>query len=160
MAVEIERKFLVKNDSWRTDSEGHPITGTEYRQGYLSSDAGATVRVRLQGQHAKLTIKGKTQGVSRAEYEYDIPRGDAQEMLDTLCQKPLIEKVRYRREEAGLVWEIDEFSGDNAGLIVAEVELQSEQQKVDIPQWAGQEVSGDDRYYNVSLVTNPYKLWK
>ncbi len=159
MAVEIERKFLVIDDSWRTDSEGRPIAGVPYRQGYLTTANETTVRVRLQGSEARLTIKGKTRGLSRAEYEYSIPADDANEMLSNLCQKPLIEKVRYRREECGLIWEIDEFAGDNSGLIVAEVELESEDQHVSLPQWVGQEVSADDRYYNVNLVKHPYTSW-
>ena len=159
MAVEIERKFLVKDDGWRTDADGHPIPGVPYRQGYLSSGVDATVRVRLQGSEARLTIKGKTKGVSRAEFEYSIPADDANDMLSNLCQKPLIEKVRYQRLESGLIWEIDEFEGDNAGLIVAEVELDSEDQPFSLPPWVGQEVSSEERYYNVNLVKHPFKSW-
>jgi len=159
MATEIERKFLIKDDRWKTDFSGVEIAGIAYRQGYLSTDTDATVRVRRQGDQARLTIKGKTQGISRAEYEYPIPLHDANEMLDTLCRKPQIEKIRYRREEGGLIWEIDVFVGDNAGLVVAEVELESESQLIDLPAWVGQEVTGDDRYYNVNLVSNPFKNW-
>ena len=159
MSVEIERKFRVKNDAWRLDAHGQRIAGVPFRQGYLPTQDETTVRVRLQGNEARLTIKGKTRGLSRAEYEYSIPVDDANEMLSNLCQKPLIEKVRYRREESGLIWEIDEFGGDNAGLIVAEVELEAEDQHVSLPQWVGQEVSADDRYYNVNLVRNPYTSW-
>jgi adenylate cyclase len=159
MAIEIERKFLVSGDQWRTDESGIELQGVAFRQGYLPAVGGTTVRVRLQGKAAKLTIKGKTEGISRLEYEYDIPTEDAHEMLDQLCQKPLIEKTRYCRKEHDMLWEIDVFEGENAGLIVAEVELGCEQQALSLPDWVGQEVSGDDRYYNVNLVANPYQKW-
>lgn len=159
MAVEIERKYLIKNDQWQVDGNGENLVGVRFRQGYLSSNPEATVRVRLQGDAAKLTIKGKTKGISRAEYEYDIPLQDANAMLDSLCQKPLIEKVRYFRKLGELTWEIDVFEGDNQGLVVAEVELESEHQNIDLPNWVGEEVSGDPRYYNVNLIAHPYKDW-
>ena len=159
MALEIERKFLVKDDSWRRDQKGEPLSGTRFRQGYLSSNPDSTVRVRLQGEQAKLTIKGKNRGIARAEFEYDIPVQDATQMLDTLCARPLIEKVRYIRRESGHCWEIDVFEGDNAGLIVAEVELASESDSVAKPDWLGEEVSDDPRYYNVNLVSHPFKDW-
>lgn len=158
MGVEIERKFLVRSESWRNDVDGLAIEGTRFRQGYLA-EGEATVRVRVEGQKARLTIKGKTQGFTRLEYEYDIPVQDAEQMLTALCFKPLIEKTRYCRVEQGLVWEIDVFEGDNQGLIVAEVELSNEQQALDVPDWAGQEVTGDPRYYNVNLVSYPYSQW-
>ncbi|HAX90560.1 MAG TPA: adenylate cyclase, partial [Cyanobacteria bacterium UBA11370] len=123
MATEIERKFLVKNDRWR-----ELATGTVYRQGYISTQKGITVRVRLVGNEGYLTIKSLTQGVSRVEYEYAIPAEDAQEMLDKLCDRPLIEKTRYKIELGSLVWEVDEFAGENQGLIIAEVELTDENQ--------------------------------
>lgn len=160
MSVEIERKFLVKNDSWRLDAHGQRIAGVPYRQGYLPTTDHTTVRVRLEGASAKLTIKGKSHGMSRLEFEYSIPLDDAQKMLDELCEKPLIEKVRYCRSEMGYIWEIDEFSGDNQGLIVAEVELESEDEQPPLPDWAGQEVTGDERYFNAALVKNPYCHWK
>lgn len=159
MAVEIERKFLVKNDSWRNDAQGNAITGVRFRQGYLSSKPEATVRVRLEGEKAKLTIKGKNKGIARAEFEYDIPQQDANAMLDSLCEKPLIEKVRYYRNEDGFTWEIDVFEGENQGLIVAEVELESEQQSLALPSWVGEEVSSDPHYFNANLVSNPFKNW-
>lgn len=159
MGVEIERKFLLRNDDWRTLPTGEAVKGVPFRQGYLASGTEATVRVRLQGDSARLTIKGKTDGVSRAEFEYTIPVEEAQVMLDTLCRRPLIEKVRYCRKENGLTWEIDEFMGDNAGLLVAEVELESEDQVFTLPDWVGEEVSGDERYYNVNLVAYPFKDW-
>ena len=154
MAVEIERKFLVSGDGWRAHGPG-----VRYRQGYLSSDPERNVRVRLVPDKGYLTIKGGTVGATRAEYEYEIPAGDAGEMLDHLCKRPLIEKTRYHVEHEGLVWEVDEFSGDNAGLIIAEVELDSENQAVVLPDWVGEEVTGNPRYYNASLIANPYSTW-
>jgi adenylate cyclase len=154
MPTEIERKFLVKDDQWRTNA-----TGALYRQGYISTNKHCSVRVRLVGDQGYLTIKGSTQGLSRAEYEYLIPAGDAQEMLDNLCDRPLIEKTRYTLEVAGLTWEIDEFAGENQGLIVAEVELIDENQIIELPDWIGQEVSDDPRYYNVNLAQHPISQW-
>ncbi len=154
MALEIERKFLVKHGVWLA-----PSAGTRYRQGYLSTDPARGVRVRLAGGQAWLTIKGKTVGISRAEFEYPIPVADAREMLDRLCRRPLIEKTRYRVEAAGLVWEVDEFDGVNAGLVIAEVELADENQRIDLPDWVGREVTGDPRYCNASLVDRPFCEW-
>ena len=159
MSVEIERKFRVKNDAWRLDAHGQRIAGVPFRQGYLPTQDETTVRVRLEGAVAKLTIKGKTQGMSRLEFEYTIPVSDAEQMLNELCEKPLIEKVRYCRSEQGYIWEIDEFAGDNQGLIVAEVELESEDEQPPLPDWAGEEVTGDARYFNAALVRHPFKDW-
>ena len=154
MPVEIERKFLVTGNGWRGSG-----AGTRYRQGYLSLQAGASVRVRASHDAGYLTIKGETSGASRAEYEYPIPLVHANELLDTLCIKPVIEKTRYRIEHRGLVWDVDEFAGENAGLVIAEVELESEEQAIELPEWVGDEVTGDPRYYNVSLVSNPWSKW-
>lgn len=154
MGKEIERKYLIKDDSW---SEG--ASGTTYRQGYLSTVKERTVRVRTIDDKGFLTIKGITIGATRREYEYEIPTEDANEMLDELCEKPIIEKTRYKIPFAGLTWEIDEFAGVNQGLIVAEVELESEEQAVDCPSWVGEEVSGDPRYFNSNLIANPYTTW-
>lgn len=155
MAKEIERKFLVTSDSWRSDAVGKP-----YCQGYIATAVpGQSVRVRIAGDQGYLTIKGPADGLSRAEFEYPIPVADAKEMLDTLCVRPLIEKIRYRLPLGEVVWEIDEFKGENAGLIVAEVELASESQSVVLPEWTGVEVSGQAKYYNASLVGNPYSKW-
>lgn len=154
MPLEIERKFLVKGEDWRAAG-----TGTPYRQGYLSTVPERSVRVRLVRDKGYLTIKGVTVGATRAEYEYEIPAVEASEMLDKLCERPLIEKTRYRLQHQGLTWEIDEFSGDNAGLIIAEVELDDEGQTVILPDWVGQEVTGDRRYYNASLIAEPYTGW-
>lgn len=154
MPVEIERKFLVKDDRWRTLGSGQ-----RYRQGYLSSVPARTVRVRLAGDQAYLTIKGKTTGALRPEYEYLIPVADAEAMLDNLCEQPLIEKTRYRIEHQGLVWEVDEFEGENRGLLIAEVELDTEDQIIEIPDWVGEEVTGNPRYYNVNLIADPFSKW-
>jgi len=159
MSVEIERKFLLKNDDWRLDAHGQRIAGVPFRQGYLPTRDETTVRVRLEGAVAKLTIKGKTEGMSRLEYEYSIPLQDAEQMLDRLCEKPLIEKVRYCRSEQGYIWEIDEFAGDNQGLVVAEVELDSEDEQPPLPGWIGEEVTGDHRYFNAALVKHPFRNW-
>ncbi|GFE68281.1 CYTH domain-containing protein [Chroococcus sp. FPU101] len=156
MATEIERKFLVKNDAWKKQA-----TGKLYRQGYIATkDSITTVRIRIAGEQAFMTIKGKTEGIGRAEFEYEIPLEDAQTMLDTLCDRPLVEKVRYKLQIDDLVWEIDEFLGENEGLIMAEVELKDENQTVNLPDWVGDEVSHDARYYNVNLAKNPYRNWK
>ena len=154
MPQEIERKFLVRNDSWRGQD-----AGKHYRQGYLSTVKERTVRVRTAADKGFLTIKGITVGASRSEYEYEIPAADANEMLDRLCERPLIEKTRYRIPHAGLVWEVDEFEGENRGLITAEVELKDEHQSVAPPDWIGKEVTGDPRYFNANLVARPFTTW-
>jgi adenylate cyclase len=155
MAKEIERKFLVKGDAWRALAKG-----TTYRQGYLNSAKERTVRVRTAEDKAFLTIKGLTLGATRAEYEYAIPFDEGKAMLDALAEKPLIEKKRYKIPAGDLTWEIDEFLGDNAGLIVAEVELKSEDQAFDRPAWLGDEVTGDTRYYNANLIKKPFRRWR
>jgi CYTH domain-containing protein len=154
MAREIERKFLVDGDAWRAGAKG-----AHFRQGYLSSKPDRTVRVRSDGVKGHLTVKGKTEGASRDEYEYEIPLAEATAMLDRLCERPLIEKTRYTIPFAGFSWEIDEFGGDNHGLIIAEVELTSEGQMIALPPWAGREVTGDPRYYNSNLAQRPYRSW-
>ena len=154
MGKEIERKFLVKGDSWRALAKG-----TQYRQGYLNSAKERTVRIRTIGDKAYLTIKGLTVGATRSEYEYEIPLADCNAMLDALAEKPIIEKTRYKVPLGGFTWEIDEFFGENAGLIVAEVELASEEQAFAKPEWAGQEVTSDPRYFNSNLIKHPYSKW-
>ncbi len=154
MGVEIERKFLPSGDAWR--QLGEPVL---LRQGYLCSDPERTVRVRIEGEEGRLTIKSKGSGVRRGEWEYPIPLPEAQDLLDTLCERPLVEKYRRRIEHAGFTWEVDEFLGENAGLVVAEIELPSEDTVFDRPDWIGQEVSGDKRYYNSSLIRFPYSQW-
>ena len=154
MPQEIERKYRVKDNGWRGLGPGVP-----YRQGYLSTVAERTVRVRLIRDKGWLTIKGITVGATRSEYEYEIPADEAGEMLDILCERPLIEKTRYRIEHQGLTWEVDEFDGDNAGLIIAEVELEEESQAIVLPDWIGEEVTDDPRYYNANLIANPFTRW-
>ncbi|MBW2443650.1 MAG: CYTH domain-containing protein [Deltaproteobacteria bacterium] len=154
MGTEIERKFLVTENSWRSLA-----AGVKYRQGYLNSAKERTVRVRTIDDKGFLTIKGITTGASRAEYEYEIPVGDADALLDNLCEKPLIEKNRYKIDFEGFVWEVDEFFGENQGLIVAEVELESEDQAFEKPGWIGEEVTGDPKYFNSNLINNPYLKW-
>jgi len=155
MGQEIERKFLLKNDGWRALAQG-----TLYRQGYLNSAKERTVRIRTIGERAFLTIKGITTGATRAEYEYPIPFADCNAMLDTLAEKPVIEKKRYKIRQGDFTWEIDEFFGENAGLIVAEIELQNEGQVFAKPDWVGDEVTADPRYFNSNLVKNPYTKWQ
>ncbi len=154
MGREIERKFLLKSDVWRA-----LVKGTPYRQGYLNSAKERTVRIRTVGEQAFLTIKGITVGNTRTEYEYPIPFDECNAMLDRLAEKPLIEKTRYKIPYGGLVWEIDEFFGENQGLTVAEVELTSEQQVFEKPAWVGDEVSGDPRYFNSNLIKHPFTQW-
>jgi adenylate cyclase len=156
MGVEIERKFLVRNDAWRklARDKGIPI-----RQGYLTVAQRATVRVRRIGDEARITIKGNVTGLRRSEFEYSVPVADADQMLEQLCRKPIIDKVRYRIPAGGLVWEIDDFFGENAGLVVAEIELKSENDKFDSPPWLGPEVTGMKRYYNSSLALHPFSKW-
>lgn len=152
MPIEIERKFLVKDLSFKQNAEA-----VLYQQGYISFHP--TVRVRVIGQKALLTVKGARTGISRPEYEYEIPIEDGTEMLHNLCRKPIIEKYRYKLEYEGLVWEIDEFLGENQGLIVAEIELDNEAQEFHKPAFIGDEVTYDKRYRNSSLVNHPYSSW-
>ena len=152
MSSEIERKFLVSGSDWRT------INGQRIVQGYLNRDKHRTVRIRLAGRTAYLTVKGITTGASRAEFEYQIPVNDAEEMLK-LCDGPIIEKVRHCVAHGGLTWEVDEFFGDNAGLIVAEVELENEHQVFDFPNWVTKEVTTDSRYFNSNLAKHPFSKW-
>ena len=152
MPKEIERKFLV-DKTWKPSGDGENIS-----QGYLSNKKEAVVRVRIKGKKGYLTVKGENKGITRAEFEYEIPVGDAEEMLK-LCEKKL-EKVRYKEKVGAHTFEIDVFGGDNEGLTVAEVELKSEDEAFAKPEWILEEVSGDTKYYNSNLVSNPYKLWK
>jgi adenylate cyclase len=153
VGVEIERKFLLAGDGWR--ALGQPVL---LRQGYLSSDPARVVRVRLEGDQAWMTIKGRSVGATRGEWEYPIPPADANELLQ-LCEQPIVEKFRRRIEFAGNVWEVDEFVGANQGLVVAEIELGSEHQQFERPEWIGAEVTDDRRYFNSALVRNPYSSW-
>ena len=154
MGKEKERKFLLKSDSWRSLAKG-----IKYRQGYLNSAKERIVRVRTIDDKGFLTIKGITTGATRVEYEYEIPEKEAKAMLDDLCEKPIIEKNRYKIDFAGFIWEVDEFFGENQGLVVAEVELVSEAQRYEKPDWIGEEVTGDPKYFNSNLIINPYLKW-
>ena len=154
MGQEIERKFLVVGDAWRSQA-----TGTLYRQGYIPTPDYRTVRVRLAGDQGYITLKGPAVGIVRPEYEYPIPAQDASEILETLCDPPLIEKRRYRLPQADLVWEIDEFLGANQGLIVAEIELPDAYYDLELPAWVGAEVTADPRYLNANLAKHPFSEW-
>lgn len=154
MGIEIERKFLVLDERWRTLGVGVPM-----RQGYLSSHPERVVRVRIEGDAAMLTIKGRSVGASRGEWEYPIPLADAEQFLASLCEQPLIEKKRYRIQHQGMLWEVDEFFGANAGLVVAEIELAAEDQPFSRPDWLGAEVTDDARYFNANLISHPFSEW-
>lgn len=154
MGIEIERKFLVAGEGWRRMA----TTRTCFSQGYLSRDPARTVRVRIAGDAAFLTIKGATRGATRAEFEYGIPPADARQLL-AMSDGPVIEKIRHLCPHAGMTWEVDEFLGANAGLVVAEIELQSEDQAFDRPSWLGEEVTGDARYVNANLAVRPFTSW-
>jgi adenylate cyclase len=152
VATEIERKFLVRGTEWKSTD------GVAVSQGYLNRDKERTVRIRLAADRAFLTIKGRSTGASRAEFEYEIPYSDGEQLLQ-LCDGPVVHKVRHAVAYQGLTWEIDEFRGDNAGLVVAEVELSSEDQQFERPSWVAEEVTEDHRYFNSELATHPYNSW-
>lgn len=155
MAKEIERKFLVKSQGW----QAHVQRAVKYRQGYLNDAQQCSIRVRVGGDQAYLNIKSATLGIQRLEYEYAIPVQDANEMLDRFCQGASVEKTRHYVKEQGRTWEVDVFEGDNVGLVVAEIELDHEDEQFPLPPWVGHEVSDDPRYYNVCLVKHPFKHW-
>jgi CYTH domain-containing protein len=156
MPLEIERKFLVKDMSWKQGQDG-----VFYKQGYFPCSCGPTVRIRIAGDKGFITVKTKSnkKGDARSEYEYSIPLEEAREMLESICEQPCIEKVRYIRDYHGIKWEVDEFLGENFGLVMAEVELESTTQQIQLPPWAGKEVTGDKRFYNAFLAKNPYTKW-
>jgi adenylate cyclase len=155
MATEIEHKFLLRDDRWRSQVE----RSARMRQGYLTSDARCSVRVRIADGQGFLNLKSGALGIQRSEYEYPIPLAEAEEILDMLCEKPLLEKTRHFLWFGEHLWEIDEFEGDNAGLIVAEVELSRSDEPFARPDWLGEEVSHDIRYYNSQLARHPYQTW-
>ena len=155
MAVEIERKFLVRDTSWKDNVRRSIVI----KQGYLSTDPDRTVRIRIKGDQGVLTVKGRSQGVSRAEFEYEIPRDDAEAML-LLCNDVPIEKVRHEILVGGKLWELDVFEGANQGLVLAEIELADENEVFELPSWVEKEVSEDVRYYNSYLSKTPYATWK
>lgn len=155
MALEIERKFLLSSDAWRAHVKHRSLL----RQGYLSAGSRCSIRARIADEHAWVNLKSKRSGMTRLEYEYPIPLEDANEILTNLCEGPLIEKYRHEVLVDGHTWEIDEFLGDNAGLIVAEIELEAESETFTRPDWLGEEVTEDQRYYNFNLAKHPYSRW-
>ncbi len=154
MAKEIERKFLID-----LDKIGSLENGTEIKQGYISTSDKTVVRARVAGEQAYLTLKGENKGVTRSEFEYEIPVNDANEIISELCNGPIVEKTRYLIYYSGHTWEVDIFHGENDGLVVAEIELSREEENFELPCWVTTEVSGDTRYYNSSLLSNPFKSW-
>jgi adenylate cyclase len=155
MPVEIERKFLVSGDAWR-----QAVARSElFRQGYLATTASSSIRVRIGAERGWISVKGRCVGMSRPEYEYEIPVAEATEMLGTLCDEGRLEKVRHWIPVGGRVWEVDEFLGSNAGLVVAELEIETEDAEFERPAWLGREVTDDVRYYNASLARRPYGSW-
>lgn len=155
MGKEIERKFLVTSNDFKIGAEG-----VLYRQGYITNLPQKVVRVRIAGNEGFLTIKGGNKGITRTEFEYSIPLEEAKLLLDQFCEGKLIEKYRYRIPYKGFIWEVDEFLGDNEGLLMAEIELPEENSRFELPSWIGKEVSDDLRYYNANLLNTPYKSWK
>ncbi len=155
MGQEIERKYLLRSEDWKALAHRK----IKMHQGYLCNNTQTSVRIRIEDQQANINIKSMTVGISRAEYEYSIPVAEASELLQTLCKKPQIQKTRYLVKHANKLWEIDAFEGDNAGLIVAEVELRSEDEQIEMPQWIDKEVSMHERYYNMRLTEYPYSEW-
>ena len=155
MKVEIERKFLVKNEDWKKlIAEKHTI-----QQGYLNADKSCNVRVRIMNNLAFITIKGKRVNTTRPEFEYEIPLNDAESILK-LTKNSIIKKTRFTVNHQGQIWEIDQFEGDNQGLVIAEIELKQKDEAISLPNWIGTEISNDDRFYNLSLSINPFKNWK
>ena len=154
MGIEIERKFLVDGNDWRADA-----VGRRYRQGFLNTAKERTVRVRTDGTKGFLTVKGPSVGSVRTEFEYEIPVEDADAILEDLCEQPVIEKIRYRIPWGSHTWEVDEFLGENEGLVIAEIELSQANEPFEKPPWLGRDVTGDPRYYNACLVTHPYRQW-
>ncbi len=155
MPIEIERKFLVNRNLWGKIAKHQ---GIHYRQGYLVAEAGKTIRVRVTDLYGYITIKGASTEMSRSEFEYKIPKGDAEELLNLFAVSEL-SKIRYKIEYAGKLWEVDEFLGDNSGLLMAEIELTSEEEEFQLPEWIEAEVTGDKRYYNSYLSQNPFNTW-
>jgi CYTH domain-containing protein len=155
MAKEIERKFLVNTTRWQPGARGIPI-----RQGFIPTQGLTVVRIRIRGDEAYLTIKGKSEGPVRSEFEYPVPVADADQMLEELCERPFIDKTRYVESFAGAVWEVDVFHGANEGLVMAEIETDEAGREIELPPWAAKEVTDDPRYYNVNLVQHPYTEWE
>ncbi|MDX1433992.1 MAG: CYTH domain-containing protein [Gammaproteobacteria bacterium] len=155
MATEIERKFLVRGDQWR----GAAHDRVRYRQGYVAHSETCSVRVRIGGDAARLNIKSRGAGAARLEFEYPLPLADAEILLAQLCVDALIEKTRHLVRHQGRLWEVDVFEGANAGLVLAEVELDAADEAIALPPWVGDEVTDDARYYNAALAHTPYREW-
>ncbi len=155
MGIEIERKYLVNKDKWKQVVKAE---GNYYRQGYLLVELNKTIRVRLTDRGGFLTIKGLAVGASRSEFEYTIPKEDAETLLNSFCNTEII-KTRYKVLYHGKLWEVDEFAGDNEGLIIAEIELSNEQEIFDLPEWIDREATGEEKYYSSNLSVKPYKDW-
>ena len=155
MATEIERKFVVANDTWKA----HAVSESRIKQAYLSTGQNAAIRVRIAKGVARLNIKSTKNGINRAEFEYEIPLADGEEIIEVAALRPYIDKTRFLVPWHGRTWEIDVFHGENAGLVMAEIELESESEEVELPPWAGEEVSEDPRYYNANLISHPYSRW-
>jgi CYTH domain-containing protein len=155
MPLEIEKKYLIKKELWKNEK---PFKSILIRQAYLLTDPQKTIRVRVTDTEGFLTIKGATAGISRQEYEYEIPVTDAQKLIDNFTTS-LVEKIRHYINYDNKLWEVDEFKGDNEGLFVAEIELNSEDEKYELPSWIGEEVTSDRRYSNSNLIMSPYKSW-
>lgn len=155
MGIEIERKFLVKNEGFKQVAQAEI-----YHQGFLSTEKEKIVRIRIVKNNAWITVKGITKGAKRAEFEYEIPLEDAEYMIYELCEKPIISKKRYRIPFGDFIWEVDEFLNENEGLVIAEIELETEDQEFKIPEWIGEEVTGEEKYYNAYLIKHPYNSWK
>lgn len=155
MGLEIERKFLVDHEKWRNTAKP---AGVYYKQGYLTDEPYKTIRVRIAGEKGFITIKGVSENISRKEYEYEIPASEAAELIGGFANS-VVEKTRYKISFAGKLWEVDEFAGDNEGLIMAEIELKSEDEAFEKPAWITREVSMDNRFYNSYLAGHPYKTW-
>jgi CYTH domain-containing protein len=154
MALEIERKFRVVNNSWREHSRAVRVT-----QAYICNQPEKTIRLRIINEEAFLTIKSENTGLVRSEFEYPVLLADAEEMIRLFCAGQMINKTRHLLTCKGKLWEVDEFHGYNQGLVIAEVELEHADEKVELPDWIGEEVTGDPRYYNVNLVSHPYSKW-
>jgi len=154
MKTEIERKFLVLNEDYKEKAEVVSI-----QQGFLCADSTGVVRIRIEGMKATITIKGQTTGLERTEFEYEIPLNDAEFLLENNCIRPTIKKKRYKTVYEGFLWEIDKFMDENEGLVIAEIELPETHTTFKIPEWVGEEVTNNPKYYNASLATKPFKSW-
>lgn len=159
MAIEIERKFLLKNDSWKSQVTKTCVIKQGYLQSGLETSQKSSVRIRISNQQANINVKSVDLIMVRQEYEYEIPLADAEKMLNTLCGDVVIEKTRFYVPFASHIWEVDVFAGENTGLKMAEIELDSVDESFEIPEWIAEEVTNDERYYNIHLLKNPYKMW-